>query len=245
MDLEQEISAFMRMREFNSIINISLKHKYVYLAVAKAACSTIKKRLLDYEVSPFKYKNREIHADIFSSPFVKPYQLDEETLRQVLFSGEFYRFSFVRNPCVRVLSAYLEKIVCHKPQSREVLRALDLPFDNDAIASTDLTFEEFIQSIEKTSLRSLNKHWRPQFMLLLHPFLEFDFIGKVESFEDDWAEVAAKIGLTDDADENVLWHQTSAREKLDQYYSSNLVGRVSNVYRKDFEVYGYESIVDM
>jgi len=244
-DFENELAAFMTLREFNYQVNISLKHKYVYLEVAKAACSTIKKRLIDYEVAPLSYGDRKIHTDNFSSPFVKPFQLDSTALQHILFSGEFYRFSFVRNPYARVLSAYLDKIVQHKPQVRKVLRILGLPDDDDAVAGTDLTFEQFVESIENTPLKSLDHHWRPQYLQLMHPLLKLDFIGKVESFEDDWSEVASRIGLSGDAGENVLWHQTGARKKFKQYYNFGLQERVRIVYRKDFEIYGYETITGM
>lgn len=239
MDIEKEITTFMPLHDFNFNINISLKNKYVYFEVAKAACSTIKKRLLNYEVSPFDASNIKLHHDIFSSPFVKPYQLNKKMLRHVLFSGEYFRFSFVREPYVRVLSAYLDKIVRLKPQAKKVLRALNITFDDEAFSNIDISFEQFILSIEKTPVRRLDKHWRPQHMLLMHPFINLDFTGKIESFNDGWNSVISRIGLTNDTGENVLWHQTNAKENLSQHYTSNFRDRINKIYRLDFETYGY------
>ena len=55
--IKKEIEKYMTWREFNFNTNISLKNKYVYFEVAKAACSTIKKRLLNFEISPFDGSN--------------------------------------------------------------------------------------------------------------------------------------------------------------------------------------------
>ena len=141
MDFEKEIHKFMPMREFEFNVNISIKHKHIYIEVAKPPCSTIKRRLMDFEVFPYHSENQIVHADIFSTPFVKPYQLDQHLLEHILFSDEYFKFSFVREPYTRFLSAYLDKIVRLKPQVKNVLSALNLPSDDKSTSQADRTGE--------------------------------------------------------------------------------------------------------
>jgi len=239
MATSDKIKQFMNYREFNYNTFISLKHKYVYIEVAKAACTTIKKRLQGYETEPLEYPHKEVHTDIFCSPFVKPYQIQKRMLEKILFDSQYYKFTFVRNPYSRILSAYLEKILNKKPQAKQILKILDGQYNESKSDYKDITFSDFLYALKEMSPKDMDKHWRPQYLLLMEPLIQYDFVGKVEKFENDWDVVVSKIKLKPDTRNNVLWHKTNSGELINKYYTPELKKIIKEIYELDFQKYDY------
>ena len=91
----------------NYLINISKTYKYVYLETPKVACSTIKRTFQKAEVTALGGEVAKNIHDKNLSPLLSP--LDIQNGLDSMFEGdEFFRFSFVRNPYSRILSAYLD-----------------------------------------------------------------------------------------------------------------------------------------
>ena len=96
--------------------------------------------------------------------FLFPSQISEP---QALSVSNLYRFTFVRDPYSRILSAYLDKIVRGKTIPSELRRRSGLyP-----------TFEDFCRYLSDGGLYD-NIHWAPQTTLLHLPIDQYDFIGK-------------------------------------------------------------------
>ena len=132
----------------NYNINISLKHKYVYFEIPKTGCTTIKRTLINWEMGEFADRwQGKTHRNIYETPFVKPFQLEPDSLREALSGPDFFRFTFVRSPYSRLASCYLEKIVKQKVSSGVIYKALGRSFDDENI----LSIQEFLDGIEKLS----------------------------------------------------------------------------------------------
>lgn len=236
---KDDIFDYMSWREFNYCANISLKHKYLYIETPKVACSTIKNSLMRLEIDDLPYDTKKIHVSIFESPLLKPYQLPPDLLSEVLFGDSFFRFSFVRNPYTRILSAFLEKILRNHPNTQNLREQLNLhPDEKGALA----TFEEFLHIIDATAATEHDRHWRPQHLLLLEGWLNMHFLGRFENFSDDWDIVASKIsGQTAESLNKIQWHATYADEKLSEYYTHESRKLVSQIYSQDFIRYDYDT----
>lgn len=117
-DRLREVNA-MRGRSMRNAFVISLRQRFVFTPVSKAANSTAKALLYQAEFRHHGYIRQaervgelpaiELH-DVTTSPFPMPYQLPGGTLQAVLFSDRYYRFAFVREPVERLLSCYLDRI---------------------------------------------------------------------------------------------------------------------------------------
>jgi hypothetical protein len=87
---------------------VSLGHRYVCMTIPKVACTTVKTVLLcmEGELSPevlagkVHHPNRGTHLGGLDTPQVV----------EALSSPDWFRFSFVRNPYERLLSAYKSKL---------------------------------------------------------------------------------------------------------------------------------------
>ena len=157
---------------------------------------------------------------------------------RVVFGRDFwpdFKFTFVRNPYTRLVSAY------------EFLRSGGHPAwpanqrFRDEVLSEYSDFEDFVLRWLKPGTDWPEPHFRPQ-----HEFLELggrvvmDFVGRVERIEEDFATVCDRLGIPARLER---LNPTTPREKrgtLADYYASDAVERrVREIYGRDFELFGY------
>jgi hypothetical protein len=236
----------MREGEFNYAFSISLKHKYVYVENAKAACTTLKSILGEWEFSdcqlgldiPRAYF-ANVHVNVVGTPFVKPFQLGESKFNEILHDDQFFKFSFVRNPYTRILSAYLDKVQGGKPESQEiVVEAERLGLIDE---QRSVSFVSFLKCLEAMCQRNqyLDKHWRPQTFQLFGEEIKYDRIGRVESFTEDLQSIAKSLGMTLGETKRVFGHETKASDQAAEYYTDEARSIVASVFKSDFEEFGY------
>lgn len=221
--------------EFNQNVHIDLVNKFVYVETAKVACSTIKARLYGHIVRGLPIP-KEVHPNVHGSPFVKPFQLPNEALTDILFGEAFYRFTFVREPIERILSAYLDKIARPMPQKERFLKRCYPERSMD----DDVTLSEFVDGLSTIkAYRNYDKHWRPQTELMFLPDIEYSFIGCINRFEEDWKAVVGAIGLDGEGrrTNSILWHATAAAEKISAYVTDDIRAKLKQLYADDIELF--------
>jgi hypothetical protein len=162
--------------------------------------------------------------------FRRPSHLSD---REVGMLENYLKFTFVRSPFSRVLSAYLHKI-CHRMQ-RSVLKGPETGRFTHVP-----TFTEFCRYLSEGGLYD-NVHWAPQVALMLLPPSKFDFIGKVENFDNDLRWVLSRLGGKCTADMVVTHsnHFTHADHRLDSYYDLETRSLIGRLYADDFSTFGY------
>lgn len=111
------------------------------------------------------------------------YFVDARTLRRRF--PDLFVFTFVREPLSRLASCYRSKIGA----KREIARGLALEG-----LSARTTFPEFVRHVAARSDRRCNIHYRPQAAILSMPGgRRPDFVGRFETFRDDWAVLAGTL----------------------------------------------------
>lgn len=227
----------------NYNINISLQHKYVYIEVPKAACTTIKATLSNYELDALSpqweatgKKGRRVHRGIFESPFIKPYQLSAEQFENILLGDEFFKFTFVRSPFSRTLACYLDKIVKKSPIDDPIRQSIN----SRNPASSDVNFTDFLQIISEMEPYNMNSHYRQQYFQTFGDAIRFDFIGRQESFEQDFKRARKKIGCPDSNYKIANKHKTNASQAIQQYFTETSLNLTEKIYAVDFEHFGYK-----
>ncbi|MBZ2190368.1 sulfotransferase family protein [Alcanivorax sp. JB21] len=180
--------------------------------VPKAANSAIVTHLAQLKFG------RDIASHDAKRAFRTPGTLNRKEVEQF---ADLFRFTVVRNPYSRVLSAYLDKMA-------------RFPERNTSYA----TFDAFVERLSQDPAYLLsNAHWAPQTALMLIPVEDFDFIGKVESLDQDLATITAKIHgkATPLATADAGPPSTGASKKLRQYYHNDaLIAAVRDIYQADF-----------
>lgn len=142
---------------------------------------------------------------------------------------EYFKFTFVRNPWDRLVSAYL---ALQQGQAEDVDSAW---YDEDMRG-----YESFDEFVRKGLTRRLIWRWRgfaPQyhFMLDRREMIRLDFVGFVENMQDDFAHVAEQLGI----DAGGGAPETSASVAYTEFYTEQTRDIVADVYAEDIRLLGY------
>lgn len=139
------------------------------------------------------------------------------------FGNGVFKFSFVRNPWDRFLSAWYTQEI--------------------SVGNGKKEFTEFIIdqcSYGLTPWRNVHRiHFMPAcyFILDEHDKIGVDFVGRYESLQNDWRTVCAKLEV-----EIRLGHERWRQHKpYRYYYTSETWDIVGKLYQRDIAVFGYES----
>lgn len=237
MDL---VPKYKRYKDFENSTNISLRNRYVYFAVDKVANSTIKNAFFEIEYLPVKKPVLTLR-DKRASPLLSPYQLGMPLLKEVLNSGNYFRFAFVRNPYSRLLSCYLDRILDTRSSPR---KQLDAYLEKSGFATNNIAFTDFVRAACNQESPRQNSHWRAQTDDILLDHVDFDFIGKFENLWNDLADISRSIwgsvpAQMSNESVNKSPSVTGADSKLGEFYTPELVDMVATRYKEDFERFGY------
>lgn len=210
-------------------------HDCVFVKNAKAGTSTVllwmhRIHTGDHTFAP---SGKGIH---FQHELPSPEAVGEAEVVAML-DGAAFRFTFVRDPIRRVESAYVNKIVQAVDgvlkRRVKVQRVLGLPEDRKSVP----TFDQFIAALEIQEPIRMDAHWRPQHLNVMHPLIEYDVVGRLETFAADLARIRAAVGLPDIPFEA----QNVTTQRTDSLFDGrpDLLRRTRDVYARDFELYGY------
>jgi len=139
--------------------------------------------------------------------------------------NECFRFAFVRNPWDRLVSGwqFTRQRGKHELSFAEYVK--DLP-------SLDTSQEP--EALE----RAISTHWHamPQSdHLVVDGVVAVDFIGHVETLDEDWRAISERIG----SDESIPRANTSDRGEYRSYYTDDLLAIVDERFRLDVATFGY------
>ena len=169
-----------------------------------------------------------------------------------------FKFTFVREPFERILSAYKDKFVHLRKYDRPILefhgREILKNFRPNASKSAfenlnDITFREFIEYlVTKGSNRStpvMDFHWDNYVNFCGMCALKYDFIGHYETMEEDLADLITEAGLSpEDAKRFAAYRQKASdtSSSLPKYYSQiplEWIDILGQIFRANFEMFGY------
>lgn len=222
----------------NYISDVSDQTKTIYFGIPKTGCSSIRRSLQYLEVNAEKELLPEIVHDKKSSPLFGLYT-HSQSAESLLSSNDYFKFTFIRNPFTRILSAYLDKFVHNKWERNK--RLSDLGYN----ISNKFTFTQFLNYVNDQQRDSLDIHWIPQCYLLPENLKLLNFIGRFENFTKEWALVFRMIRTrSNNIDSNtssmdVVWHKTNANQLLKCYYTEECIQIVQSVYEEDFRLFNY------
>ena len=146
-----------------------------------------------------------------------------------IFINNFFKFTVVRNPFDRLVSAWRS-------------------FSSHTKHKVNNNFEQFIKNrgIIKGKGHWLNEdgrvsndHWLP-----LHYYVEFnkdnifiDYVAKYENLSDDWNFIKQKLNLK--IEDNLI-NTPPQNNSYRKYYTDELIEIVSDFYKRDLELFNYK-----
>lgn len=186
-------------------LTVSHRHRFVWFRVAKVATRTVLGYYLQHDVS-----------------------LDLVAARRIRYPtalwADYVKFSFVRHPQARFLSAWRDKVVDQNY----------FAFDPPTLAAMQdpATFLAWTAGHDLDDLGATDQHLAHQTRLV--DLSQIDHLGRLETFHDDFATICARLDLPAPAPV----HQNRTRGGATRI-DARLAGAIHEVYRKDFQVLGY------
>lgn len=236
-----DIYNYKSWRDCNLDIFISLKNQYVYLMVCKSASSTVTFHLRHAEQIGTSFPVKNVN-DVSTSPHILPFQLRNECLISILNSDSYKKITFVRNPYSRLLSCYLHRIIGEKRMnpSKRVLYS-----QSNFSAVSPPSFSDFVEFVSDQETKDMERHWKVQSHVTLHPLINLDFVGRQESLQQDMLNLENKLFDREMFDRekilstNLAPQETGANKKLHKYYNDDIMNKVFMRYKEDFDNFGY------
>ena len=257
--------------------NYLINHEYlfIYCPIPKVACSSFKKLMislseLENKEQIIKLPQRLFHSYVSHELSLSAIYNHAEALT-LLKGGKYFKFTFTRNPWERLTSAYLNKFVdaprksnTNLPLAKQVIKNIYKSNNLEPNYDESITFRQFIEYVAITDDHQLDGHWKPQHLFLGNT--HFDFIGRFENLEKDFAYIKDKLGF----DHGLPWSNKSQPDankrdkkqfKLSQhycdyspkelrrlrnypdykaFYTSELSAVVKKRYEKDIELFEYD-----
>jgi hypothetical protein len=152
---------------------------------------------------------------------------------------EFFKFTFVRNPYTKILSAYIY-----------LKRRLEN--ENNMISELEENphyfkdFDVFVKNYQNVNNISFFHAFIPQYENLLDfsNNINFQYIGKTETFNEDLINIFILLNIKN-YEELISGihrkHNVSDYEKsITEYYNEETFQFVNTFFKKDFEVFGYK-----
>ncbi|HNQ03393.1 MAG TPA: sulfotransferase family 2 domain-containing protein [Thiobacillaceae bacterium] len=142
--------------------------------------------------------------------------------------ADYFKFTFVRNPWDRLLSAYMFL-------SNGGFNGDDEEWARDNLASYG-NFTDFVRGWVNTKNIWTKQHFYPQsYFLKTEGRLAVDFVGRFENINEDFARIARHLGV----DAHLEHLNSSGRKDYHDYYDEECREIVGRVYREDIELFDY------
>jgi len=201
----------------NGLVNNDMlylpKTNCIYVACSKNACSLIKSELYRIEHGTTFGKNQSPHRRT-STGFLSPLDMPEQRFYELIKDRSVPKIGFVRDPFKRVISCYRNRLGSlgmepydniNNTRTEWILnRQKILAYQHKAICSyqkaitEEITFENFIRFICQQHPYEMDRHWYYQSRSLFADYIDYDYIGQIESLTASLNHVAKLIGAPKD-----------------------------------------------
>ncbi|CBY18033.1 unnamed protein product [Oikopleura dioica] len=214
------------------------KHKILYCELPKTGCTNWKKTLLKL-IQPdtfgkMKWENiRSPHGK--KGPNGYSYLNEYPLEKQLEYLDTFYKFSFVRHPLERLLSAYRDKVEKYLKKAPE--------FNDENWRRGK--FHSFVRDLIENGLPrqpgQRRRHWSSFMYLCDFCSVGYDFIGKMDTLNTDVNYVLNDMNVSE-LTEYPTGYSTKSYNSLLVYYKGmgrETLEQLYLLYKTDFDAFGY------
>ncbi|XP_027032963.2 carbohydrate sulfotransferase 12-like [Tachysurus fulvidraco] len=235
------------------------RHGIIYCYVPKVACTAWKRIMIVLSES------LRVYGVPFRNPLDIPIQYvhglslrhlnlyPKAVMKQKLQT--YKKFIFVRDPFVRLVSAYKNKIQSPiEPYYKTIGKKILKQFGNvsnpasveqayaQGIVPSFSDFIQYILSLPARNYAKFDEHWKPT-VHMCHPcMISYDFIGKMETIEDDAAHLLRLLKVDNIVNLNPQAKNKTSADEMKTWFSNiptEWSRKLYDIYRTDFELFGY------
>ncbi|KAM3857802.1 carbohydrate sulfotransferase 12-like [Diretmus argenteus] len=233
------------------------KHGIIYCYIPKVACTNWKRVMFVLQQGEPYQDPVSVDPDMVHLPLKFPLLNSFPWPEMKVRLKHYTKFLFVRDPFVRLISAYRNKFLqnneyFYKRFARDMLRLYgdcpNPPESGDEAFAKGLrpSFSSFIRYLldPQTERKApFEPHWRQMYRLCYPCLIKYDFVGHLETLQQDTDHLLRILRLEDDIKfppsyENV----TSSGWMWDWFGTVPLEARrrLYKLYEMDFKLFGYE-----
>jgi len=239
---------------------VAQRQKLFYIPVAKCACTSLKSMMVQLAEVEKAEIAIELGVHFVTDRFNTGVQLKDlpiDRAREILASGDYFKFGVIRDPFERLVSAYLEKFVYKRRNQRNLLHTRPVISAVQGSAEIDIeqgiSFDAFVGYILSQDPFELDAHWRPQHLYFLgvrhlSRVFRLEEIGQLETYLQRHHGVEIELGHENRTRKSdVVLPEAStlaaaAFDKLDaidpaSFFATRHADAIRNYYREDFEFY--------
>ena len=202
-------------------------HKFRHFYKNKYIISLFAKRR--YTISyNYKYRCLWFRTPKVGSRSINQHFIDNTPDGQYIYSSavgylrsdftDWYKFAFVREPTDRFISCWKDKVLNHN------MFGFDL-----ATHAQMKELENFISWVEGQNIDEAEEHLRSQHVLI--DMDNLDFIGRLETFDEDFQKVADAIGMP-----LKTVHRKNRSGEKEIELSETDRARIRKIYQRDYEL---------
>lgn len=251
--------------ELQSLI-VDDRHGIIYCSVPKVACTAWKRIMIvlseSLKVYGVPYRNpadipiEDVHGSSLQNLNAYP----KEVMKQKLQT--YKKFIFVRDPFFRLISAYGDKLknknqIYYEMIGVKILRTfgnVSIPPASvekahaDGIVPSFYNFIQYILSLPEENPSEYDEHWR-QAIHLCHPCLiDYDFIGKMETINEDAAHLLRMLQVDNIVNFRPRTIKYTDQSELKTWFANIPMEwrrKLYKIYEADFRLFGYDNHEDL
>ena len=230
---------------------LSTRHKLLYVATPKVACTSLKWwfAALEGYAQELRSSNGSLETDpdlVIHDTFHKVAPevtgLQPDALAEALASEDYFRFAVVRNPYRRIFSAWQSKILLREPLQIGAYQGHD--FIHHPIHHMDditVAFEKFLEYLAvNESPVFWDVHWTPQIELLRPDLIDYSIVAKIEDTSPLSLALLTRLGPGIQDPFESKRSNESLIPYLPELVSMRSSQLIRSIYARDFEAFGYE-----
>lgn len=223
-----------------SFIVVNTNLKFVYVKIPKAACSGILHTLLPtFNIN--ECNNLDIHGII--NKYSKENKIvllhkieDYKEVRNVLFGKDYFKFTCIRHPVERFISAFYNKIILYD----KTYQLIDFCVEFIELSKQKSNEEVFIALLEKIKSLPDNKrepHFRSQLSLSLDNYIKYDHVFTTNNITENYHIIQSKFPLTKNLQvhNKLLLDDVLLKEK--NYLMEKYKNKIKEIYSSDYNLY--------
>ncbi|XP_069141956.1 carbohydrate sulfotransferase 13-like [Argopecten irradians] len=267
--LDAQCDELINRGEINMTLNVSKldhvivddKYGLLYCYVPKVGCSNWKRIFL--HMTGLFDKTRKRPEDIEHNEVHFKYKKRLRTLVDYSISGihsrirNYRKFMFVREPMERLLSAYRDKFAgvgfedkTFQKLAKKIMQSLhpnSTSYQN--VKKGDVTFLDFVKYlVQEETFGSkgfeLDEHWQRQSILCNPCHMNYDFIGKYKTLNEDADFILKHTGLSQYSfpKRSVFYNASKTNDTFQSYFQgipSYYKERLRRLYQMDYLLFDY------
>jgi len=210
--------------------------RYLYVKNSKAACTSVGNRFYCWQTGDYPAGNIHSQRDD-----VRQGIRYADAVVEALLSPDTFKFTFVRHPVARTVSAFtnffVDKTNRARPKHARHISRFGLN-DGKPVEENFEAFLDYVAHSMHVDPDLTDPHFRTQTRNIAYGHVDYDVIGRVETLEADLQRIGTHLEA--DCPASVTGAKPASNRSRSRFTPEPChIARIEALYAQDFEAFGY------